>query len=187
MTFIGLLDLTDNVHGSQVVHPPQLMTYDDNDPYLVVAADKGTAAWSDRANEIAAEYGFWLGDAFATGGSHGYHHKRLGITARGAWVCVRRHFRELGRDADQQAFTVVGVGSMDGDVFGNGLLQSNNIRLLAAFSAQHIFLDPTQTGLPLLQNESACLRLRTRRGWIMIQPLFRRAAECFPAPPKIFR
>lgn len=143
VTFMrGLLDLTDNVRGSQVVHPPQLVTYDDFDPYLVVAADKGTAAWSDRANEIAAEHGFWLGDAFATGGSHGYHHKRLGITARGAWICVQRHFRELGRDIDQQAFTVVGVGSMDGDVFGNGMLQSNNIRLLAAFSSQHIFLDP---------------------------------------------
>ena len=124
-------------------------------PYLVVAADKGTAAWSDRANEIAAEHGFWLGDAFATGGSHGYHHKRLGITARGAWICVRRHFRELGQNIDQQAFTVVGVGSMDGDVFGNGMLQSNNIRLLGAFSSQHIFLDPNPDRLASSPNASA--------------------------------
>ena len=143
VTFIrGLLDLTDNVEGAHAEHPPQLVTYDDVDPYLVVAADKGTGGWSDRANDVAMEYDYWLGDAFATGGSHGYHHKRLGITARGAWVCVRRHFRELGRDIDQQAFTVMGVGSMDGDVFGNGMLQSRNIRLLAAFSAEHIFIDP---------------------------------------------
>jgi glutamate dehydrogenase len=138
----GMLDLTDNMQGSVVEHPPQAVSYDDADPYLVVAADKGTGGWSDLANDIAAEYGYWLGDGFATGGSHGYHHKRLGITARGAWVCVRRHFHELGRDIDQQTFTVVGVGSMDGDVFGNGMLQSSNIRLLAAFSAEHIFLDP---------------------------------------------
>ncbi len=143
VTFIrGLLDLTDNVGNARAEHSPQLVTYDDVDPYLVVAADKGTGGWSDCANDIAKEYDYWLGDAFATGGSHGYHHKRLGITARGAWVCVRRHFRELGRDLDQQAFTVMGVGSMDGDVFGNGMLQSRNIRLLAAFSAEHIFIDP---------------------------------------------
>lgn len=142
-TFIrGLLDLTDNVESAHVEHPSQLVTYDDVDPYLVVAADKGTGGWSDRANDLAMEYDYWLGDAFATGGSHGYHHKRLGITARGAWVCVKRHFRELGRDIDQQAFTVMGVGSMDGDVFGNGMLQSRNIRLLAAFGAEHIFIDP---------------------------------------------
>lgn len=138
----GLLDLTDNLESSQAVRPPQVVTYDDVDPYLVVAADKGTARWSDCANAIAAEYGYWLGDAFATGGSHGYHHKRLGITARGAWVCIKRHFQELGQDIDKHFFTAVGVGSMDGDVFGNGMLQSSNIRLLGAFSAEHIFLDP---------------------------------------------
>lgn len=143
VTFIrGLLDLTDNGAAAHFDHAPQLVTYDDVDPYLVVAADKGTGGWSDRANDVAKEFGYWLGDAFATGGSHGYHHKRLGITARGAWVCVRRHFRELGRDIDQQVFTVMGVGSMDGDVFGNGMLQTRNIRLLAAFSAEHIFIDP---------------------------------------------
>jgi glutamate dehydrogenase len=138
----GLLDLTDNVEGSQVVRPPQVVTYDDADPYLVVAADKGTARLSDCANDIAEEYGYWLGDAFATGGSHGYDHKQLGITARGAWVCVKRHFHELGQDIDTQSFAAVGIGSMDGDVFGNGMLQSNSIRLLGAFSAGHIFLDP---------------------------------------------
>lgn len=138
----GLLDLTDNLEGAQVVRPSQVITYDDADPYLVVAADKGTAGWSDLANGIAATYGYWLGDAFASGGSQGYHHKRLGITARGAWVCVKRHFHELGRNIDRQSFTAVGVGSMDGDVFGNGMLQSKRIHLLGAFSAEHIFLDP---------------------------------------------
>lgn len=137
----GLLDVTDNI-GNGAAHSPRLVAYDNVDPYLVVAADKGTATWSDEANRIAKSYSFWLGDAFATGGSHGYHHKRLGITARGAWVCVRRHFRELGRDIDNHPFTVVGVGSMDGDVFGNGMLQSSKICLLGAFSGQHIFLDP---------------------------------------------
>lgn len=143
VTFMrGLLDLTDNLEGSQVVRPARVVTYDDADPYLVVAADKGTARWSDTANDIAAEYGYWLGDAFASGGSRGYDHKHLGITAQGAWVCVKRHFLELGQDIDKQSFTSVGVGSMDGDVFGNGMLQSSNIRLLGAFSAGHIFLDP---------------------------------------------
>jgi len=138
----GLLDVTDNIEGGGVTRPPYLVAYDNSDPYLVVAADKGTGSWSDEANRIAASYNFWLGDAFATGGAHGYHHKRLGITARGAWICVRRHFLELGRDLDRGAVTVVGVGSMDGDVFGNGMLQSKNIRLLGAFSDRHIFLDP---------------------------------------------
>ncbi|HWO99998.1 MAG TPA: NAD-glutamate dehydrogenase domain-containing protein [Methylococcus sp.] len=142
-TFIrGLLDVTDNRTETGVVHPPRVISYDDADPYLVVAADKGTAHLSDRANAIAREYGFWLGDAFASGGSHGFHHKRLGITARGAWECVRRHFLELGRDIENESITAVGIGSMDGDVFGNGMLWSKNILLLAAFSGQHIFLDP---------------------------------------------
>lgn len=138
----GLLDLTDNLDGAQVARPPQVVAYDDADPYLVVAADKGTARWSDTANGIAAEYRYWLGDAFASGGSHGYHHKQLGITARGAWVCVERHFRELGQDIALRPFTAVGIGSMDGDVFGNGALRSPNMCLLAAFGAEHIFLDP---------------------------------------------
>ncbi|WP_374089527.1 NAD-glutamate dehydrogenase domain-containing protein [Methylomicrobium lacus] len=139
----GLLDLTDNYDEAQAVsHPPHLVVYDDPDPYLVVAADKGTAQFSDIANALSKDYRFWLGDAFASGGSHGYNHKVLGITARGAWECVKRHFRELGKDIQSEAFSVVGVGSMDGDVFGNGMLLSPAIRLRAAFSGQHIFIDP---------------------------------------------
>jgi glutamate dehydrogenase len=139
----GLLDLTDNYDDAQTLSsPPNLVVYDDPDPYLVVAADKGTAQFSDIANAVSTDYRFWLGDAFASGGSHGYNHKALGITARGAWECVKRHFRELGKDIQHEAFTVVGVGSMDGDVFGNGMLLSPYIRLRAAFSGQHIFLDP---------------------------------------------
>ena len=138
----GLLDLTDNYCENGIVCPKDIVIHDDPDPYLVVAADKGTAKFSDIANAVAAEYQFWLGDAFASGGSHGYDHKALGITARGAWECVQRHFRELGKDIQTQAFTVIGVGSMDGDVFGNGMLLSPCIRLQAAFSGQHIFIDP---------------------------------------------
>jgi glutamate dehydrogenase len=138
----GLLDLTDNNLDGAIVSPEGIVTHDDPDPYFVVAADKGTAQFSDIANAIAAEYRFWLGDAFASGGSHGYDHKALGITARGAWECIKQHFRELGKDIQQEAFTVVGIGSMDGDVFGNGMLLSPCIRLLAAFSGQHIFIDP---------------------------------------------
>lgn len=138
----GLLDLTDNYRDGTIVSPEGIVIHDDPDPYLVVAADKGTAQFSDIANAVAAEYRFWLDDAFASGGSHGYDHKALGITARGAWACVQRHFRELGKNIQQEAFTVIGVGSMDGDVFGNGMLLSPCIRLLAAFSGQHIFIDP---------------------------------------------
>ena len=143
----GLLDLTDNVvsaagRPSTVVPPPQLVRRDGDDPYLVVAADKGTATFSDLANEVAQEYGFWLGDAFASGGSAGYDHKAMGITARGAWKSVERHFRELGRDIGSQDFAVIGIGDMSGDVFGNGMLLSRHIRLLAAFDHRHIFLDP---------------------------------------------
>ena len=138
----GLFDLTDNYRDERIVNPPNLVCYDDPDPYLVVAADKGTAQFSDIANAVSARYQFWLGDAFASGGSSGYDHKALGITARGAWECIKRHFRELGKDIQRETFTVVGVGSMDGDVFGNGMLLSPCIRLLAAFSGQHIFIDP---------------------------------------------
>ncbi len=142
-TFLrGLLDLTDNYVGDVVVAPERVVRYDDDDPYLVVAADKGTAAFSDIANGVAAEYGFWLGDAFASGGSHGYDHKQMGITARGAWESVKRHFRELGADIQSEAFTVVAIGDMSGDVFGNGMLCSPHTRLLAAFNHAHIFLDP---------------------------------------------
>ena len=138
----GLLDLTDNLQKHRVVPPPSLVRLDDDDPYLVVAADKGTATFSDIANRVAAEYGFWLDDAFASGGSAGYDHKKIGITARGAWECVKRHFRELGMDIQSQDFTAIGIGDMSGDVFGNGMLQSEHTRLLAAFDHRHIFLDP---------------------------------------------
>ncbi|MES1943829.1 NAD-glutamate dehydrogenase [Salinisphaera sp. PC39] len=142
-TFVrGLLDVTDNRRGDEVVKPPRTVCHDGDDPYLVVAADKGTAAFSDIANGLAREYGFWLDDAFASGGSAGYDHKAMGITARGAWESVKRHFRELGRDVQQEDFTVVGIGDMGGDVFGNGMLLSRHIRLLAAFNHRHIFIDP---------------------------------------------
>ena len=138
----GMLDVTDNIVGGEVVRPAGVRAFDEDDPYLVVAADKGTAALSDTANAIALEYGFWLGDAFASGGSKGYDHKQLGITARGAWESVKRHFRELGRDVDSRPFTVAGIGDMSGDVFGNGMLLSRQIQLVAAFDHRHVFLDP---------------------------------------------
>jgi glutamate dehydrogenase len=138
----GLLDITDNLVDGQVVHPQDVVRHDGDDPYLVVAADKGTATFSDIANGISAEHGFWLGDAFASGGSVGYDHKGMGITARGAWESVKRHFRALGIDSQSQDFTCVGVGDMSGDVFGNGMLLSKHIRLVAAFDHRHIFLDP---------------------------------------------
>ncbi|MEU1677207.1 NAD-glutamate dehydrogenase [Streptomyces roseifaciens] len=143
-TFIsGLLDITDNMVGGEVVPPKDVVRHDEDDTYLVVAADKGTATFSDIANEVAQSYGFWLGDAFASGGSAGYDHKGMGITARGAWESVKRHFRELGHNTQTQDFTVVGVGDMSGDVFGNGMLLSEHIRLVAAFDHRHIFIDPT--------------------------------------------
>ncbi|HXG59332.1 MAG TPA: NAD-glutamate dehydrogenase [Thermoanaerobaculia bacterium] len=138
----GMLDITDNLKGNEVVPPPDVVRRDVDDPYLVVAADKGTATFSDIANAISAEYGFWLGDAFASGGSAGYDHKKMGITARGAWEAVKRHFRELGVDTQKEDFTVVGVGDMGGDVFGNGMLLSEHIRLVGAFNYSHIFVDP---------------------------------------------
>ncbi|MFT4247984.1 MAG: NAD-glutamate dehydrogenase [Pseudomonas sp.] len=139
----GLLDITDNIVGGRIVPPPQVVRHDQDDPYLVVAADKGTATFSDIANGLALDHGFWLGDAFASGGSVGYDHKGMGITARGAWESVKRHFRALGRDCQSQDFSCVGIGDMSGDVFGNGMLLSRHIRLLAAFDHRHIFLDPT--------------------------------------------
>jgi glutamate dehydrogenase len=138
----GLLDVTDNLGKGAVVPPRDVVRHDPDDPYLVVAADKGTATFSDIANAVSREYGFWLGDAFASGGSAGYDHKKMGITARGAWESVKRHFRELGIDTQAQDFTVVGIGDMSGDVFGNGMLLSRHIRLIAAFDHRHVFLDP---------------------------------------------
>ncbi|MBK9383674.1 MAG: NAD-glutamate dehydrogenase [Planctomycetes bacterium] len=142
-TFIsGLLDITDNIVDGKVVHPERCVRYDGEDPYLVVAADKGTATYSDFANALSLERGFWLGDAFASGGSQGYDHKKEGITARGGWECVKRHFREMNIDIQKTPFTVVGIGDMSGDVFGNGMLLAQTIKLRAAFDHRDIFLDP---------------------------------------------
>ncbi len=143
-TFLsGLLDITDNLDGNDIVAPENVVRYDSDDPYLVVAADKGTATFSDYANDVAKAYGFWLGDAFASGGSVGYDHKKMGITARGAWESVKRHFRNLGLDTQTEEFTVAGIGDMAGDVFGNGMLLSDKINLVAAFNHMHIFIDPS--------------------------------------------
>ncbi|MFC3153357.1 NAD-glutamate dehydrogenase [Litoribrevibacter euphylliae] len=138
----GLLDITDNLVEGEVKPPADVVRWDEDDTYLVVAADKGTATFSDIANKIAISYGFWLGDAFASGGSDGYDHKKMGITARGAWVSVQRHFREQGIDVQKDNITVVGIGDMGGDVFGNGMLRSRAIKLVAAFNHMHIFIDP---------------------------------------------
>jgi glutamate dehydrogenase len=138
----GMLDVTDNLVGGRVVPPTDVVRYDEDDTYLVVAADKGTATFSDIANALAREYRFWLDDAFASGGSAGYDHKKMGITSRGAWESVQRHFRELGVDADTAAITVVGIGDMSGDVFGNGMLRSRRMKVIGAFNHQHIFIDP---------------------------------------------
>ncbi len=138
----GLLDITDNIVGADIVPPRDVVRHDGDDSYLVVAADKGTATFSDIANSISLDYGFWLGDAFASGGSAGYDHKKMGITARGAWECVKRHLREIDIDSQAQDFTVAGIGDMAGDVFGNGMLLSKHIRLVAAFNHLHIFIDP---------------------------------------------
>jgi glutamate dehydrogenase len=142
-TFLsGMLDITDNISAGKVVPPKDVVRHDADDPYLVVAADKGTATFSDTANGISAKYGFWLGDAFASGGSAGYDHKKMGITAKGAWVCVMRHFHEMGRDCMKEDFTCVGIGGMAGDVFGNGLLLSRHYKLIGAFNHVNIFIDP---------------------------------------------
>ncbi len=144
---MGLLDITDNIVDGHVVPPQSVYRVDGDDPYLVVAADKGTATFSDIANGVSADYGFWLGDAFASGGSVGYDHKKMGITAKGGWVCVQRHFHEMGRDTQTGEFTCVGIGDMAGDVFGNGMLLSQHIKLVAAFNHLHIFLDPNPDAL----------------------------------------
>lgn len=158
----GLLDITDNLKGKEVIHPENVVIYDENDPYLVVAADKGTATFSDIANAVSVdEYKFWLGDAFASGGSTGYDHKKVGITARGAWESVKRHFRETGKDIQSEDFTVAGIGDMAGDVFGNGMLLSQHIRLLAAFNHIHIFIDPNPDSASTFEER---LRLFTTPG-----------------------
>lgn len=139
----AILDITDNIISGKVVKPKNVRCYDQDDPYLVVAADKGTATFSDYANEISAKHNYWLGDAFASGGSAGYDHKEMGITSRGAWISVKQHFKQLQRNIETHPFTVIGIGDMSGDVFGNGMLLSRNIKLIAAFNHKHIFIDPT--------------------------------------------
>jgi len=156
----ALLDVTDNLVGGEIVPPVDVVRHDRDDPYLVVAADKGTATFSDIANEISAEHGFWLGDAFASGGSSGYDHKKMGITARGAWESVKRHFREMNVDIQARDFTVVGIGDMSGDVFGNGMLLSPHIRLVAAFDHRHIFVDPAPDAARSLVERRRLFELR---------------------------
>jgi glutamate dehydrogenase len=165
----GLLDLTDNIKAGKIVHPKDIVCHDDADPYLVVAADKGTAQFSDLANSIAAKYDFWLGDAFASGGSEGYDHKKMGITARGAWESVKRHFQELNVDVLTQPITVVGIGDMSGDVFGNGMLYTNTIKLVAAFDHRHIFIDPDPDPL-ISYNERARLFNLPTSSWADYNP-----------------
>ena len=160
----GLLDITDNLVDGELVHPKDVVRHDGDDPYLVVAADKGTATFSDIANSISAEHGFWLGDAFASGGSVGYDHKGMGITARGGWESVKRHFRAMGRDCQREDFTCVGVGDMSGDVFGNGMLLSRHIRLVAAFDHRHIFLDPNPDAATSFAERERMFRL-PRSSW----------------------
>ena len=190
----GLLDVTDNLRGSKVVPPPDVVRRDDDDPYLVVAADKGTATFSDIANGVAAEYGFWLDDAFASGGSSGYDHKRMAITSRGVWESVKRHFRELGKDTQAQDFTVVGVGDMSGDVFGNGMLMSPHIRLLAAFDHRHVFVDPDPDAARSYEERKRLFQL-PRSSWAdydhaLISEgggVFERGAKSIPVSPQMAR
>ncbi|MCF6775033.1 NAD-glutamate dehydrogenase [Thiotrichales bacterium 19X7-9] len=161
----GLLDVTDNVKSTQIIAPLNVVRHDEDDPYLVVAADKGTATFSDIANEVANDYGFWLGDAFASGGSNGYDHKKMAITARGAWESVKRHFKERGKDCQREDFTVVGVGDMSGDVFGNGMLLSKHIRLIGAFNHMHIFVDPNPVALTSFKERKRLFNL-PRSTWM---------------------
>ncbi|GIK99609.1 MAG: glutamate dehydrogenase [Alphaproteobacteria bacterium] len=189
----GLLDLTDNAVGIGEVAPPRdVVRLDDDDPYLVVAADKGTATFSDTANAVSAEYGFWLDDAFASGGSAGYDHKAMGITARGAWEAVKRHFREIGKNIQDEEFTVIGVGDMSGDVFGNGMLLSRKIRLVAAFNHLHIFVDPDPDPEKSFAERQRLFAL-PRSSWIDYDPalispgggVFERKAKSIKLTPEI--
>ena len=161
----GMLDITDNIIDDKVRHPNHCIIYDDKDPYLVVAADKGTATFSDIANSVSEDYNFWLGDAFASGGSAGYDHKKMGITAKGAWISVIRHFWEMDFDTQSQDFTCVGIGDMGGDVFGNGMLLSKHIRLVAAFNHMHIFLDPNPDSAVSYKERRRMFKL-TRSTWM---------------------
>ncbi|MDA7746774.1 NAD-glutamate dehydrogenase [Psychromonas sp.] len=165
MFISALLDITDNLDNGNVLPPLQVIRYDHDDPYLVVAADKGTATFSDIANELATDRKFWLNDAFASGGSNGYDHKKMGITAKGAWISVQRHFRELGIDVQEQPISVIGIGDMAGDVFGNGMLCSKKIKLLAAFNHLHIFIDPNPEKLDACFEERQRLFDTPRSSW----------------------
>ncbi|MBY8873359.1 NAD-glutamate dehydrogenase [Micromonospora sp. PLK6-60] len=188
----ALLDVTDNIVSGEIVPPADVVRHDADDPYLVVAADKGTATFSDIANEISAAHHFWLGDAFASGGSAGYDHKKMGITARGAWESVKRHFRELGHDTQTQDFTVTGVGDMSGDVFGNGMLLSKHIRLVAAFDHRHIFLDPDPDAATSFQERKRLFDL-PRSSWADYNPelisegggIHPRTAKSVPITPQV--
>jgi glutamate dehydrogenase len=191
--FIGsLLDITDNREGDRVVPPESVVCRDDDDPYLVVAADKGTASFSDIANDIALSRGFWLGDAFASGGSNGYDHKAMGITARGAWVAVQRHFRELGIDVQRDPVTVIGIGDMGGDVFGNGMLLSKSLKVVAAFNHLHIFIDPVPDAEASWQERKRLFE-RPRSSWADYSTelistgggVFSRSAKQVPLSPEM--
>ena len=188
----GMLDITDNLTENGTVPPPNVVRYDGDDPYLVVAADKGTATFSDTANAISKEYGFWLGDAFASGGSVGYDHKRMGITAKGAWESVKRHFRWLGKDVQNEDFTVVGIGDMSGDVFGNGMLLSRHIKLVGAFNHLHVFLDPDPDPEASFAERERLFGV-ARSSWSDYDPnlisegggVFSRAAKSVPLSPQV--
>ncbi len=192
-TFIrGLLDITDNVKDHKIIPPRDVVCYDDEDFYLVVAADKGTATFSDIANNISKEYDFWLDDAFASGGSAGYDHKKMGITARGAWESVKRHFRELGINPAETDFTVVGIGDMSGDVFGNGMLLSNCIKLVGAFDHRHIFIDPNPDSKISFEERTRLFNL-PRSSWADYNPalisegggVFNRSAKSIKLSPEL--
>ena len=188
----GLLDVTDNLVDGRVVNPPELVRHDEDDPYLVVAADKGTAHLSDTANSVSGQYGFWLGDAFASGGSVGYDHKREAITARGAWESVKEHFRNLGQDVQTEPFTMVGIGDMSGDVFGNGALRSRATKLVAAFDHRHIFIDPEPDPERTFVERERLFRL-PRSSWrdynaVLISDgggIFDRSAKSIPLSPQM--
>lgn len=185
MFITALLDLTDNLIDGRVIHPLNTTVWDGEDPYLVVAADKGTATFSDIANEISEGHGFWLGDAFASGGSVGYDHKKMGITARGAWEAVKRHFREIGTDIQSEAFTVIGCGDMSGDVFGNGMLLSQQTRLQAAFNHMHIFIDPDPQDPERLWQERKRMFELPRSSWMDYdQSLISEGGGIFPRDAK---